>query len=858
ALDWTITPDELRRIESLLLLLELLNHVNVLSALLVSHGYELNSLYANLVSSKAHLQEKLDKRKRDVKLLRSEVTSLDIKLENLQRGYDALGQENKELLSQRDAACKELLPSDEFHADLAHVAYLGINYDVKRELRMSRTDVEFEVAVQKVSNFHAGAKTDFDKALVDFLTTPFPFLSKIDAMFEGDLNNFPTFPYFLLQVYFLKLLECHVHGISAPFIDQSLKALVPYVSTTSACLPCLSTNRMALTTLLATDRQGRAFLAALERNMFKATSLPLSRCIYFRLLGEGMFTTAFALSGFALIPSKEYSAPSRSIRMRPALDPCSLEAPSTLNGKVSSDSNGLVQMVVMNDHLLWRLAFERPFKHSWRVCLLVIIVAIPLVVGNFTIEWIVEATVHKLLRQHGRMILESVKNGPLLWPTVKENGVTRPKKYSELSATEAIQADCDVKATNIILQGLPPEVYALFIKQSEFSQHDTRLVVPVFQKDDDPIDAINHMISFLTAVVTSRYPPINNQLRTSSNPRQQATINNRRCTKPKRKRDEAWFKDKNVVTNHAAYQADDLDAYDSDCYELNSAKIALMANFSHYGSNNLAEVHNQDNVTNNVIYQDVQETLTSEQSNILNQSKTEITSDSNIILYSQYINESQYTTVQNSSSPAQQDDLILSVIEQFKTQVVNCTKINQDNKHVNEILIGELERYKNQNSRNSEESTLSTSTTIVEVPKELPKVSMVNSSLKKLKFHLASFDMVVKERTTTTAITEGTWGFEHTKACFRNEIIPFVKALKNNSFSQQGAPTFDQLFEINDLKAQSQEKDTVIMKFKERIKSLSGNVKEEKIKRELEEIEMINIELDHRVTKLIAENEHLK
>nr|GFC60485.1 hypothetical protein [Tanacetum cinerariifolium] len=40
-------------------------------------------------------------------------------------------------------------------------------------------------------------------------------------------------------------------------------------------------------------------------------------------------------------------------------------------------------------------------------------------------------------------------------------GVTRLKKYSELSATEAIQADCDVKATNIILQGLPPEVYAL-------------------------------------------------------------------------------------------------------------------------------------------------------------------------------------------------------------------------------------------------------------------------------------------------------------------------------------------------------------------------------------------------------------
>nr|GEZ66532.1 hypothetical protein [Tanacetum cinerariifolium] len=59
---------------------------------------------------------------------------------------------------------------------------------------------------------------------------------------------------------------------------------------------------------------------------------------------------------------------------------------------------------------------------------------------------------YMLNTQHGRMILESVEN---------ENGVTRPKKYSELSSTEAIQADCDVKETNIILQGLPLEVYAL-------------------------------------------------------------------------------------------------------------------------------------------------------------------------------------------------------------------------------------------------------------------------------------------------------------------------------------------------------------------------------------------------------------
>nr|GEW78656.1 hypothetical protein [Tanacetum cinerariifolium] len=76
-------------------------------------------------------------------------------------------------------------------------------------------------------------------------------------------------------------------------------------------------------------------------------------------------------------------------------------------------------------------------------------------------SWKSQIELYMMSRQHGRMILESFENGPLIWPSIKENRVTRPKKYSELSATKAIQADCDVKATNIILQGLPPEVYAL-------------------------------------------------------------------------------------------------------------------------------------------------------------------------------------------------------------------------------------------------------------------------------------------------------------------------------------------------------------------------------------------------------------
>ncbi|GKF47873.1 hypothetical protein Tco_0141124, partial [Tanacetum coccineum] len=95
-----------------------------------------------------------------------------------------------------------------------------------------------------------------------------------------------------------------------------------------------------------------------------------------------------------------------------------------------------------------------------------------------------------------------------------------------------------------------------------------------------------------------------------------------------------------VITHNATYQPNDLDAYDSDCDELNSAKVDLMENLSHYGSDALVEVHNHDNVNNNMINQVVQVMPSSEQSNVMNHSETEITSDSNIIPYSQYVIES--------------------------------------------------------------------------------------------------------------------------------------------------------------------------------------------------------------------------
>ncbi|GJW33160.1 hypothetical protein Tco_0053192 [Tanacetum coccineum] len=109
----------------------------------------------------------------------------------------------------------------------------------------------------------------------------------------------------------------------------------------------------------------------------------------------------------------------------------------------------------------------------------------------------------------------------------------------------------------------------------------------------------------------------------------------------------------------------------------------------------------------------------------------------------------------------------------------------------------------------------SSTTVIVEVPKELPTVSMVNTSLKELKRYLTGFDQVVKERTTATAITEGTWGFEHTKACFRDEIIPFIKNLKDifNNFNR---------YLVEELADVQKEQGLVIAALKNELRKLKG------------------------------------
>ncbi|GJZ62145.1 retrovirus-related pol polyprotein from transposon TNT 1-94 [Tanacetum coccineum] len=429
-----------------------------------------------------------------------------------------------------------------------------------------------------------------------------------------------------------------------------------------------------------------------------------------------------------------------------------------------------------------------------------------------------------------------------------------------------------------------PQAHTQPITESPFG--DSCFVVLVFSPGDDSIACLNKAIAFLTAVASSRFPTTNNQLRTSSNPRNQATIQDGRVTLQQvqgRQRQElldattakkamlakaqeagkildeeqlAFLANpgiladqaQTIIPHNAAFQTKDLDMYDSDCDDLSTAQAVLMANISNYGSDIILEVPNSETYLNDMDNQSVQALQDFKQSPVMDFTDNEISSDSNIIPYSQYLQETQQATVQDTNLQAQQDLMILSVIEQmlnhesstiklsiyFYVRIIWYDGVVMSKTHVampviddEEILILEKESrskmfekakdpeviaqkishkpvdYEKLNSltddfekRFSLQQELSTEQAfwfhilnpfiessytppvIVEVPSKLPKVSLVNAILKKLKFHLTQFDSVVKKRTTPNALEEGEWGFEHTKTIFNNEIIPFLKSLK--------------------------------------------------------------------------------
>ncbi|GKA47780.1 retrovirus-related pol polyprotein from transposon TNT 1-94 [Tanacetum coccineum] len=442
-------------------------------------------------------------------------------------------------------------------------------------------------------------------------------------------------------------------------------------------------------------------------------------------------------------------------------------------------------------------------------------------------------------REHGRMILDSIEHGPLIWPTIEENGMTRTKKYEELSATEKIQADCDLKATNIILQGLPTnergcKLYDAFdkfthIKEESLNQYylrftqlindmniykmkleqfqiDFGLAVPVFKQGDDPIDAINKMMSFLStvgrqssfAVGTSGTRANISGIR-GYNSGQQRVVKcfncqgeghtARQCPKPKRKRDATCFRDKvllveaqgsrkvlnkeelefladpgvaegpvtqTVITHNAAYQAEDLDVYDSDCDDFSTAKAVLMASLSSYGSDVLFEEKEAKSIDKEIALEKKVKELDNIKQALGFQNPLYLKKAQQIrpMLYDGSVIAKETNVISIADS---KETLMLE--EESRSKMLLKQKLSDE-----QAFRLQISHHTNQSA-----SLL----VKIEAPRELPKVSLVNTSLKRLKYHLGQFDNVVKKQITPDALTEG----NGEQAAILKEIVKQAKSL---------------------------------------------------------------------------------
>ncbi|GKA91426.1 retrovirus-related pol polyprotein from transposon TNT 1-94 [Tanacetum coccineum] len=488
---------------------------------------------------------------------------------------------------------------------------------------------------------------------------------------------------------------------------------------------------------------------------------------------------------------------------------------------------------------------------------------------------------------------------------------------------------------------------------TEFPQLDSVLVVPVFSQGDDPIACLNKAMAFLSVVASLRggkgkfimVLAIRVMLQVLGETIQvdMQGLLNAITVKFKEKAmlaealeagqvfDEeqlAFLADPGIpdvqvvqttIPDNVAFQTEDLDAYDSDCDDVSNAKAVLMANLSSYGSDVISEVPNSESYHNDMDNQSVHAVQDFEQSLVVNFTYNEIISDSNIIPYSQYLQETQHAPVQDTNLYVQQDSMILSVIEQISREKMigsqmdnmikdklalrqqidsleknlsNQIKENESllqtftvfkneskekenkymdkeidlemkiteldnivyklgqsaqtlhivisNKHVvmlaiddeETLILEEVSRSKMSEKEKDPEAVkqnisyksidyvklnqLFEDFGKLDVPSELPKVSLVNTSLKKIKFHLAKFDSVVKKRTTPDALTEGEWGngesvnldVQKSESC--DKCLDLDAKISKTQSVNQNALEIPEYFENNDLRAHLQAKDTTI------------------------------------------------
>ncbi|GJR88118.1 hypothetical protein Tco_0212129 [Tanacetum coccineum] len=520
-------------------------------------------------------------------------------------------------------------------------------------------------------------------------------------------------------------------------------------------------------------------------------------------------------------------------------------------------------------------------------------------------SWKIRIELYMENRENGRMILNSVQNGPLVWPTIiQEDGTTRTKKYEELSVTETLQADCDIKATNITSSSEYKVSEQSTARMEQICDGcEVGLAVPMFTQGDDPISYFNKAMAFLLAVASSRFPLTKNQLRTSSNPRNQATIQDGKT--------------------------EDLDAYDSDCDDVSNAKAVSMANLSNYGPDVILEEKLA-----------LKQQIDLLEQNLSNQIKEKESLLQTFIVFKNESKEkeSKYMNKEiDLEKKIKELDNIVYKVGQYAQTVHGLTKpqVFYDNTHkqalgyqnpfyhkkaqrINptlydgrvissqhvvihmiddeEILILEEvsryfgKRFVSQQELSAEQAfRLQTShpntdqydlsPVKIEAPRELPKDILlivmnsttvygdsVNLEMKTSESCNKCLDLeaeLVKkknmvERDVYTELSNSFAKLE--KHCISLELdIQLNQQIfqKDKSCENQNAPEFSKYFENNDLKAQLQEKDTTINKLRNHIKSWREFDKKDKVKHKMDEIETINIKMEHSVAKLLSENELL-
>ncbi|GKB88707.1 hypothetical protein Tco_0960979 [Tanacetum coccineum] len=338
---------------------------------------------------------------------------------------------------------------------------------------------------------------------------------------------------------------------------------------------------------------------------------------------------------------------------------------------------------------------------------------------------------------------------------------------------------------------------------------DSGFAIPVFSPRDDLIACLNKAMAFLTAVASSREDK--GKIILVILIRAMLLVQG-----------EILQVDRQELLNVTTAKTEDLDTYDSDCDDLSTAQAVLMANISNYGSDVISEVPNSKTYLNDMDNQSVHALQDFEQSPVMDFTDNEISNEminhvnnwekankeqnnesitAELERYKERVKTFEQRLNIDLSSPQRikptlydgaviskthvampmiddEETLILEeesrskMFEKAKDPEVIAKKISHkpiDYEKLNSLIKDFETRFSPQQELSAEQAfwfhtfnpTIEPSYSppvIVDVPSELPKVSLVNASLKKLKFHLTQFDSVVKKRKTPSALEEGKWG----------------------------------------------------------------------------------------------------